>query len=133
MKYLILLFFLLTACTAQITETETIPQFDKLILTTDNQLYHSGDMINIDLNIYAYEDIPDAEIRFYGIHASRNRLDHSQIVDLKQGANTISHNFQAPSCNSCSGIKEGTYQITSELIQNTKLLAEKTTSIEIKQ
>lgn len=126
-QILLIILILIAGCSVQPAQEinfETIEVYD-VNLTADKDLYHSGEVIHLEAKV----DIPDATVKFYGIHSKRNRLD--QTVELVNGLAVLDYN--APRCNSCSGIREGIYQITADVYSNEEKIGTKTIDIEIKQ
>jgi hypothetical protein len=162
MKYLIPLLLLLTACTTQVTNFEEcikagnpvmesyprqcsangktfteeikLPVAESLVLSTDKDLYHSGEPIKLSLEVFSSAEIPNAKVKFYGVNAkSRLRLSYETIKNIARGDNLITYDFIAPSCYGCAGVSPGTYQVTAEILQNNSSLANTTINIELRQ
>ena len=129
-KYLVILLLLLVGC--EITQINS-PVLDTMRITTDKELYHSGEIIHITANINSPMELNNITIRFYGIHASRYRLDQTKIVNLYKGNNNITLDYNAPRCYGCAGINPGTYEICTDVIYNGKSLANATINVEIRQ
>ncbi|MBW2991722.1 hypothetical protein KY345_00710 [Candidatus Woesearchaeota archaeon] len=111
---------------------ETPPQAN-LELTTDKDLYHSNEMMNINVNIATDMQADNVSVRVYGIYASRNRLDMSKNLDLNIGSNDAVFEFKTPSCNTCSGIRAGTYEINAEISKDGEVIGKTSKEIEIRQ
>lgn len=113
-------------------DKEIIAQID---LTTDKNLYHSGENINLNLKINIHRAIDNVNLFIFGI---KNRYDEYSVyeikmVNLNKGENNLRYSLKLPYCNSCSGVKEGEYQIKIELIKNEILLGESDLNISLKQ
>ena len=127
---LILTLLFLVGCTIEAQDTFSI---DSVELTTDKDIYHSNEIIQITSNINSPAEIKNATIHFYGIHASRNRLEKTMYQDLTSGENIVTYEFQAPRCYGCAGVKPGTYKINVDVIYNEQVLSTKTIDIELRQ
>ena len=108
------------------------PEIDVIDFGTEKGLYHSGEIMNIFAKIDSNIELENVSLRFYGIYASRNRLDQIKMVDLKKGENSIDLDYNAPRCYGCSGIKPGTYQINLDVVYGNEKLT-KSVDVEIKQ
>ena len=131
MKKLLISLFLIfiVGCTAQSAVIKEI-SINSLTLATDKELYHSNENMNVSVTA-DISDACNATLRVYGINSRYNRLDKTQIVKLSKGLNTLSVDYTTPRCNTCSGIKAGTYDITAELkIENTTSNASKKVDIQ---
>jgi len=116
-----------------VSEPATVPSVDSVSLMLDKDLYHSGEIIHIDANVNSEMVLNNVTVRFYGIHASRYRLDNSQIVDLDVGDNKVVLDYKAPPCYGCAGIKPGTYYIKADVIYQEEVLGTASVDIEIRQ
>jgi hypothetical protein len=128
---------LIAGCTSvaqmQINEPKTVPSIEKINLKTDKDLYHSGEIIHIEAKISSEMALSNATVRFYGIYASRYRLDQTKTSDLTIGENIVILDFTAPRCYGCAGISPGTYQISVDVVYGNETLANVTKDIEIRQ
>ena len=139
MRYIMILalVILLAGCGQEIrndVRSEIIsPVYAEMQLSTDKELYHSNELMNINVEIGCERDIENAGIKVYGIYASRNRLDISSTANITEGENNLQFGFMTPPCNTCSGITAGSYEITAELSDGGKVIATATKKIEVKQ
>ena len=127
-KYLLILLFLIIGC----EQLLLLNPIDVVNLTTDKELYHSGEIINITADIGSPFPLNNVSVRFYGIYSRGYRLDQTKIVDLKKGQNTVNLNYIAPRCYGCSGISPGTYKVNINISYN-KISTNISKSIEIRQ
>ncbi|MBW2966320.1 hypothetical protein KY342_04420 [Candidatus Woesearchaeota archaeon] len=130
MKKIILFFILILISGCGIQGMTVIEP--SLTLTTDKEVYHSGEIIHITSIINSPIEA-NASIKFYGIHASRYRLDQTFPINLNKGKNTVTVDYTSPRCNVCGGIREGTYQISADLIYNNEVYLNSSIDVEIKQ
>lgn len=102
-------------------------------LSTDKQVYHSKEPMNITLDIYTSGDT-EADIKVFGIKDRRNnyRLNRVEKRNLTSGINTISYSYTTPSCYGCAGINPGTKQITA-LVSCENITTNKTIEIQIER
>ncbi|MBW3015788.1 hypothetical protein KY330_05165 [Candidatus Woesearchaeota archaeon] len=137
----IILFGLLTlilvvGCQTQafkLEDTEEPLTVSVISFTTDRELYHSNEVIRMASSISSNRELENVTVRFYGIMASRNRIDESIVRPLVVGENTLEVEYQAPSCYGCAGVRPGTYQITCEVLNSGELAATRTIDIELRQ
>lgn len=129
-EYFILLLILVVGCETAQLETSSI---DEITLSTDKELYHSGEIIHITAGINSPAEIENVTIRFYGIYSGRYRLDQTKVVDLHEGENNVTLDYNAPRCYGCSGISPGTYQISTDVIFNGGSMLNSTVDVEIRQ
>lgn len=102
-------------------------------LSTDKQVYHSNEPMNITLDVYASGDA-EVNVKVFGIKDRRNnyRLNRIEKRNLTSGMNTIYYSYTTPSCYGCAGINPGTHQITS-LVSCEKITTNKTIEIRIER
>lgn len=132
---LIILFIILfiTGCeNLQIQELKTYELEPYFSLSTDKELYHSDEMMNITFSIDS-EIKNNITVRIYGIYASRNRLDMKKDVQLIPGDNEIIFNYMTPKCTGCLGINPGTYEINAEFYKDGKTVGSVKKDIEVRQ
>ncbi|MBN1386011.1 hypothetical protein JW968_03475 [Candidatus Woesearchaeota archaeon] len=98
----------LAACTAE------QPSHAEMSLSTDKGLYHSGETVNISVQVNSTLGF-NGTMSVYGIFSGINRLNLKRDVLVSPGENDFFFQYQAPACNKCSGIPEGIYNITAEL------------------
>jgi len=134
MKYLLLL-LLLVGCVYVVEETSVPAGFEadpfSVKLSTDKSLVHSAENIHIISDIHSPIE-GDATVRFYGIYSKKYWLDHTQPVFLTKGQNVVTLDYRAPKCNTCSGIKEGSYDIEVDLIVQGETVATSITTLDIR-
>ena len=102
-------------------------------LKTDKELYHSGEIIHMTYSIYSKVNLENVKVRFYGINATKYRLDQIKLVNITIGNNTINFDYVAPKCYGCAGIKPGMYNISAEVSYSNRTLTTVSKEIEIKQ
>ncbi|MBD3248905.1 hypothetical protein GF336_02560 [Candidatus Woesearchaeota archaeon] len=128
--FLIFLFFLPIGC----TDVELVnPDISSITLSTDKNLYHSDELMNITASIQSNIESENLILRIYGIYSGRNRLDSSKTINLKKGMNMESIQYKTPRCTGCAGIRPGTYQINAQLKYNNTLIANASKDIDIAQ
>ncbi len=84
---------------------------NKITITSNKELFASGEIIVVTLNITSNQSI-ETKIECNGVS---NKLKFTQIQMLERGNNTISFDHKLPRCNVCGGIKPGKYNITCEV------------------
>jgi hypothetical protein len=105
----------------------------KISLSTDKELYHSNELMNITVEVNSPEELKNARIRVYGIYSGRYRLNEEKEVDLEIGKNNISFLYKTPRCYGCAGISPGVYEINAELEYDGEIKINETKSVEIRQ
>ncbi len=143
---LILCLFLLSGCQTQTYSPElpsdTSPKMihiyddisiSSISLSTDKELYHSGEKIHLNCDFLSDQPIENADLKFYGIYSTKYRLNKKMIINISEGENSFSLEYHAPSCYGCTGIKPGTYKVNADIIYNSKTIANSSKNIEIRQ
>jgi hypothetical protein len=104
-------------------------------VTTDKDLYHSKEVMNITVLASSQGDMSNTTLRLHGIQDRYGdfQLDQEIPVNLSPGLNTLVYSHQLPSCSSCSGLSAGTYQIEAELIHNGIITSNMTHSFKLEQ
>jgi len=104
-------------------------------VTTDKDLYHSKEVMNITVLASSQGDMHNTTLRLRGIQSQHGdfQLDEEIPVNLSPGLNTLVYDHQLPSCSSCSGLGAGTYQIEVELIHNGMIASNMTHSFKLEQ
>jgi len=100
-------------------------------LSTDKQVYHSNEPMNISLDVYASKNT-QADFKVFGIKDRRGnyRLDQFEKRNLTSGINAIYYSYTTPSCYGCAGIDPGKHQITT-LVSCENITINKTIEIQI--
>ena len=112
---------------------ESTTELATLELSTDKEIYHSNELMNITLVINSSNDIEDVTLRVYGINARYYRLDETRRINMETGTNTVEFTYKTPRCYGCAGIIPGTYQINADLTYNNETIANITKDIGIEQ
>ncbi len=102
-------------------------------LSTDKNVYHSNEIMNITIDIQSNTDTKNMTLRIYGIYSGKNRLERTKTITLKKGANTESITYKTPRCTGCAGIRPGTYKVNAQLKYNNTLLVNTSNDIDIAQ
>ncbi|MBD3261159.1 MAG: hypothetical protein GF334_05670 [Candidatus Altiarchaeales archaeon] len=86
--------------------------------TTNKELYRSRERMNMSVNIHSPLN-SSCEVWVHGIKPYRKsnleRLYLKKDVDLNAGLNEVVFEYKLPSCTSCSGIREGSYEVVCEV------------------
>lgn len=106
----------------------------KTNISTDKELYKSKGRANITVTIDCSDDLNDAALKVYGIHANgRYYLNKLDTVNLTSGINVKSIIYDLPSCTGCAGIRPGTYKIYAEIMYNGSVISNSTKNVDIRQ
>lgn len=104
------------------------PEADDLIkivaLSTDKDVYHEKEEMDIFLSVYAPEDISDVEIVISGVKSKRGVyfVSLSNKTDLKAGDNEMAFTKKLPSCSRCAGVGLGTYAINASIVHGDEVV-----------
>jgi hypothetical protein len=136
--YIFLFIVSLISCTTQTLNNTVIKQEEPLSiemdLNTEKELYHSNELMKINVTINSNKELNNASLIVKGINSrKRFRLNKEQKINLKKGVNSFIVEYTTPRCNTCSGIKEGTYEIIAKLIHDENIIANNSSNVEIKQ
>lgn len=104
-------------------------------VTTDKDLYHSNEKMNITITVNSAGNMDNTTARIEGIRddSGKLRISHEMPANLSAGPNVIFYEYKLPSCSHCSGIEEGTYEVNVTLIRNGVPVSNMTRSVELRQ
>ncbi len=104
-------------------------------VTTDKDLYHSNEKMNITFLINSAGNMDNTTARIEGIQDQDGhlRISHDMPANLTAGPNIFFYQHQLPSCSKCSGLGEGTYQVNVTLLRNGIQISNMTHSFELRQ
>jgi uncharacterized membrane protein len=104
-------------------------------VTTDKDLYHSNENLNITILINSAGNMDNTTARIEGIRDENGkmRISHEMPANLTAGPNILFYQYKLPSCSKCSGLEEGTYQVNVTLIRNSAPISNMTHSFELRQ
>ena len=99
------------------TEQQPTTTFQFFIqdISTDKDIYHSSEIVNLELIVYSGADLENVIIKAKGI---KNRFNEEKILNITTGANNVSFSYQLPRCNVCGGIAAGEYPLYCEVDHN---------------
>ncbi len=104
-------------------------EFSLVDLSTDRELYHSAEVMNLSVTIYSMTGLEGVRLTAKGV---KNKLDMIKTVNLSAGTNRFDFIYKLPSCNTCGGIGAGTYDIQCEVSHN-NITVKNTTYVELRQ
>ena len=121
--------------TALVVLSGAIAHADILSVTTDNDLYHSNNVMKITVTVTSSGTINKAAVNITGItdRYGDDKLVHVMPVNLSPGTNTLTYNHQLPSCSHCSGLDPGTYSFNITLERDGMIMDQTNHSIRIEQ
>jgi len=98
-----------------VEDVETI-----LVITMENETYHSGETMPVNMTVFTEKEMPGVEITVSGL---TNKLDRDMIsevkhVNLSQGENQIPFTFTTPRCTGCARLDPGLHNVTASIIMN---------------
>jgi hypothetical protein len=112
-----------------------IAHADILSVTTDNDLYHSNNVMKITVTVTSSGTISNAAVNITGITDRYGdvRLSHVIPANLSPGTNTLTYDYQLPPCSHCAGLDPGTYSFNVSLERDGIILDQTNHSIRIEQ
>ena len=95
---------------------------DNLFVTTDKDVYHSKELMRINISLISKENLDDVCIKVEGIKDRRgnNRLSKEIHTNLIKGLNIKTLDYELPSCSKCAGILPGEYYINASVAYNNR-------------
>jgi hypothetical protein len=104
-------------------------------VTTDKDLYHSNDIMNIAISVMTAGTMDNTTVRIEGIsdRHGRMRLSHEIPANLSTGPATFIYDYQLPSCSSCAGLDPGTYEVNITLVRNGVIISNMTRTVQLEQ
>ena len=104
-------------------------------VTTDKDLYHSKEIMNITVTVSSQGDMSNATLRFKGIQNLHGdfQINTEIPANLSPGLNTLVYKHELPRCSSCSGLNAGTYQVEVQLIHDGSIVSNMTHSFQLEQ
>ena len=132
MRYLLLLLLLLllTGCASQ-QLFEAAPFSTQII--TDSEVYHSNEIMHLNVRIDSPVAVENATIRIHGIYLNKDRIDEFLTSDLKKGENFVSLDYKTPNNFECTGIRPDMYEIKADIISKGEVITSSKKEIEIRQ
>ena len=107
--------------------------FEILSFTTDKELYHSNEPMNMSLVISASNNMNNVTVNVFGIkdRSSNYRINRLETVNLTNGINIFTYSYTTPSCYGCAGIDAGVHDITA-IVSYQEISLNSTIKIDIK-
>lgn len=119
-----------SSTTASIEEPKTV----QVSVSTDKNTYHSNEPIRISVDITCNDSIEGAALRIYGLKRGNFYfLNTKKSININAGGNEFLFQEKTPRCNSCSGLRAGTYSITAEVTYRGEDIGDGTAKIELRQ
>jgi hypothetical protein len=109
--------------------TQEEAEITLLNLSTDKDIYHSAEALNLSALIHSSSDADGVSVSAKGIGG---RMDMEKIVNLTGGETLVSFTYKLPRCNVCGGISAGNYVLTCAVTYGNETV-ENTTSVRIVQ
>ncbi len=103
---------------------------------TDKNLYHSKEMMQLQVSISSGSPVQNATVHIWGIidRHGDTHLIRDIPVELKPGMTTITTEYQLPSCSKCSGIDPGNYTLNLKVVRDgNQLLAVGSRTVHLEQ
>ena len=108
---------------------------DVVSVTTDKPLYHSNEVMQIEITVSSTAPEKDATIKIDGFTDSygQTRLSHIMNASLSPGSNIFTYSYNLPPCSKCAGLEPGQYPVNVTLRKNGTPVSEKTIMIDLEQ
>lgn len=102
-----------------------------LCFTTDKGGYSSNSQMELTMTLNVSEPWENAKVRLWGLKdpAGGYWIEEDRWENLSSGMNELVFDFQMPSCNSCAGYGEGSYDIYGEVLLNSQVVDAENTSV----
>ena len=119
--------------------SSTVPGGGQVAVTsfqTDKDLYHSKEMMQIQVSISSGSPVANATVHIWGItdRYGDTHLMKDIPVELNPGVTTITTEYQLPACSKCSGIDPGDYPVNLKLVRDgNQLLAVGSHTVHLEQ
>jgi len=104
-------------------------EIDLLNVSTDKDIYHSAEVMNLTVLIRSSSDVENVTVTANGING---RMNIEKTLNLDAGENGMSFTYKLPRCNVCGGIRAGTYDLTCEVSYG-GMTVKNSTSVQIVQ
>jgi hypothetical protein len=103
--------------------------------STDKEVYHSGELMNINVSINTAKDLENLTLKIQGIKDSRGnfRVYQEKLIDVKSPRIESEFKFQMPSCYGCAGVSPGEYEIVLYLISGNETLGNYTKTVNLEK
>ncbi len=125
-----------TTTTPQEPSYKSTDIYTNISYQIDKSLYHSGEQIQLALDISSKKNVDGASLYIYGIKNKYNDYSVSQTetVNLEKNKdNKYNYSLKLPYCNTCSGVKEGDYKIYLKIIDGQTLIGNNELSVSLRQ
>jgi len=110
------------------------PDINAMQVFTDKDVYHSKEQMDIEVHIDSAHGCQKLQLAVYGLDTgTKPRIYEVIPLNLTKGNNMIRMGYTLPSCNTCSGIPAGDYEINAELYFNNSLVYNATMKIRLEQ
>ena len=93
-------------------QSTTTLQFSIQNISTDKDVYHSSEIMTLNVTLYSNANLEDVITKVTGIN---DRFIQDRILDIKKGENEMIFSYQLPRCNVCGGIAAGDYPLYCEI------------------
>lgn len=95
----------------------------EIYITTDKDVYHSKEVMIINISLISKETLDDVYIKVEGIKDrwGNNRLSKEIHTNLIKGLNIKTLDYELPPCSKCAGILPGEYYINASVAYNNEM------------
>ncbi|GEM_PF-431114 len=87
---------------------------------TDKDLYHSNEIMKIQVNLSSKSNLDDTDVAVHGIKDRYGdlHLNKNSTLNLISGSNTVIFEYELPTCSRCTGIDPGDYPLNLTITRN---------------
>ena len=102
-----------------------------LSLSTDTEVYHSGEMMEARVAVACNKDLDSAIVRLYGVKDSRktSKINEQEIVEIKAPGDEVVFLATMPRCYGCASVSPGDHELTAEVIYGSEVISSTTKTI----
>jgi hypothetical protein len=92
---------------------------------TDKDIYHSKETMKFQISLASGASLDNVTVHLEGItdRYGSTRLNKDIPVSIAPGTNTVTYEYQLPTCSKCSGLDPGIYPINLTVFKSGKPIA----------
>lgn len=111
----------------------TAAEEPEVSLSTDKDVYSSGDHMLVQVTVNTSQQMNNVTIQGEGLITNKGPqiMLRAKTMNLSSGTNIVNFSKRVPSCSPCSGLNEGSYNITASVSQDGDLIAEVSCTVQI--
>ncbi|MCD6590799.1 MAG: hypothetical protein J7K72_02400 [Candidatus Aenigmarchaeota archaeon] len=104
-------------------------------LSSNKEIYHSSDEMQLTLTIKASMNIENLTIKIRGVkdRFGHYRIKTEKVINLTEPESTEIFKFRVPSCYGCAGVSPGEYKIVTKILKNGELIGNLSKTIKLEK